>query len=149
MYGVSVVAIQFERCCRNSCCSTSDRNDSSGFCNGNNLRCIDNCKIDIGAACRQACTSDNAGLTNSPTALTSAGKRASSSAAATPLRAAPTTTTCRPSTEKCCVPTPSPQLQRRQAEERKDDRNDEKTGDDLRLAPADQLEVVKIGRAHV
>ena len=46
----------------------------------------------------------------------------SSSAAAMPLRAAPTTTTRRPRTENPVRSTPSPQLQRRQAEQRKDDR---------------------------
>src|SRR6185503_5924810 len=71
-----------------------------------------------------------------------------SSAAAIPLRAAPTTTTWRPTTENASSPMPSPQLQRRQTEQRKDDRRDQKTGDDLRLAPSDQLEVV-MERRHL
>src|SRR5687767_4755198 len=78
--------------------------------------------------------------------VTTAPRFASSSAAATPLRAAPTTTTRRFRTEKSLSPTPSPQLQRRQAEQREDHRHDEKAGDDLRLAPSNQLEVVVDGR---
>ena len=39
--------------------------------------------------------------------------------------------------ERRRVPTPSPQLQRRQAEQREDDRDDQEARDDLRLAPAD------------
>src|SRR5687767_6603853 len=78
--------------------------------------------------------------------ITRAPLLASSFAAAMPLRAAPTTTTRRPSTVKSS--TPSPPLQRRQTEQRKDDRQDEKTRDDLRLAPANQLEVM-VDRRHL
>src|SRR4051812_42078628 len=62
----------------------------------------------------------------------------SNCAAAMPLLAPPTTVTCIPAT----LNTRSPQLQRRQAEQRKNDPDDHEPGDDLRLAPADQLEVV-------
>ena len=51
-----------------------------------------------------------------------------------------------PATENC-APGTSSQLQRRQAEEREDDREDHEARDDLRLAPADQLEVV-VDRRH-
>src|ERR1051325_1339656 len=77
---------------------------------------------------------------------TCAPRRAASSAAAMPLRAAPTTTTRRPRTENSS--TPSPQLQRCQAEQRKEDGHDHESGDHLRLAPADQLEVV-VNRRHL
>src|SRR6266550_6814343 len=71
---------------------------------------------------------------------------AASSAAAMPLRAAPTTTTRRPCTEKPVAATPSPQFQRRQAEQRKDDGQDHEPRNHLRLAPSDQLEMVMDGR---
>src|SRR6185436_12574791 len=74
--------------------------------------------------------------------VTRAPRLRSSSAAASPLRAAPTTTTLRPSTEKACSAMRSPQLQRGEAEQGEDHRDDQKAGDDLRLAPADQLEMV-------
>src|SRR5256885_16700143 len=45
------------------------------------------------------------------------------------------------------VPAPSSQLQRREAEQREDDREDHEARDHLRLAPADQLEVV-VERRH-
>src|SRR5688572_6550655 len=80
--------------------------------------------------------------------VTAAPRARSSSAAATPLRAAPTTTTRRPRTEKSLSPTPSPQLQRRQAEEREDHRHDQKSGDHLRLAPPHQFEVM-VERRHL
>src|SRR5262245_49561141 len=79
---------------------------------------------------------------------TCAPRRASSSAAAIPLRAAPTTTTRRPTTENASSATPSPQLQRCQTEQRKDDRRDQKACDDLGLAPSDQFEVV-MQRRHL
>src|SRR5688500_4566647 len=80
--------------------------------------------------------------------VTTAPRLASSLAAATPLRAAPTTTTRRFRTEKSLSPTPSPQFQRRQAEERENHRQDQKSGDHFRLAPSDQLEVV-VDRRHL
>ena len=42
----------------------------------------------------------------------------------------------------------SSQFQRRQAEQREDDRDDQEAGDHLRLAPANQLEVV-VERRHL
>src|ERR1044071_9254399 len=80
--------------------------------------------------------------------ITRAPRRSASSAAAMPLRAAPTTTTRRPRTENPVASTPSPQLQRRQAEQRKDDSHDQKARDHLRLAPSDQLEVM-VDRGHL
>src|SRR5678815_4135408 len=79
---------------------------------------------------------------------TRAPRRTSSSAAAMPLRAAPTTTARRPTTENASPPTSSPQLQRCQTEQRKNDRRDQKSRDDLRLAPSEQLEVV-VQRCHL
>src|SRR5262245_8011637 len=78
--------------------------------------------------------------------VTRAPRRTSSSAAAIPLRAAPTTTTRRPSTLNAPDPTSSPQLQRRQTEQRENHRDDQKPRDHLGLAPADELEVVMNGR---
>src|SRR5688572_30573985 len=80
--------------------------------------------------------------------ITRAPRRTRSSAAAIPLRAAPTTTTRLPLTEKSPFATPSPQFQRRQAEQRADDRDDHKAGDDLWLAPSTELEVV-MHRRHL
>src|SRR5262245_3494966 len=80
--------------------------------------------------------------------VTSAPRLAASSAAAMPLRAAPTTTTRRPRTENTFASTPSPQLQRRQTEQRKDDRHDHKARDHLRLTPSDQFEVM-VNRRHL
>ena len=77
-----------------------------------------------------------------------APRRTSSSAAATPLRAAPTTITRCPCDARTAACRRSPQLQRRQAEEREDDRDDQEARDDLRLAPADQLEVM-VQRRHL
>src|SRR5207244_2915663 len=51
-------------------------------------------------------------------------------------------------TENAVASTPSPQLQRRQAEQRKDDGHDQEAGDDLWLAPPDQLEVM-VNRRHL
>src|SRR5215510_1287704 len=79
---------------------------------------------------------------------TRAPLRASNSAAATPLLAAPTTTTRRPSTVNDSLRTPSPQLQRRETEQRKDDGDDEKARDHLGLAPSNELEVV-MQRRHL
>src|SRR5215216_5828086 len=88
--------------------------------------------------------SSNEGRTS--VSSTRAPLRASSSAAAMPLRAAPTTTTRRPATVN--PSTPSPQLERCQAEQRKDDGQDQEARDDLRLAPTDQLEVM-VDRRHL
>src|SRR5688500_12930508 len=63
-----------------------------------------------------------------------------------PLRAAPTTTTRRPRTEKSVSPTPSPQLQCRQAEPRQDDGQNAKSGEHLWRAPPNELEVMMDGR---
>src|SRR5258706_4316416 len=65
-----------------------------------------------------------------------------------PLRAAPTTTTRRPRTENPVASTPSPELQRCQAEQRKDDRDNQEARDHLRLAPPNELEVV-MDRRHL
>src|SRR5687768_13570862 len=78
--------------------------------------------------------------------VTRAPRRTSSSAAATPLRAAPTTTTRLPATEKGDATT-SPQLQRGQAEQREQNRDDDEARDHLGLAPPDQLAVV-VERSH-
>src|ERR1051326_378573 len=80
--------------------------------------------------------------------VTRAPRRCSSSAAATPLRAAPTTTTRRPATENVLFAMSSPQLQRGETEQGKDHRHDQEPGDDLGLAPPDQLEVV-VERRHL
>src|SRR5262245_38929225 len=79
--------------------------------------------------------------------VTRAPRSTSSSAAAIPLRAAPTTTTFCPATEKF-TNRQSPQLQRRQAEQRAENRENHKARDHFRLAPPDQLEVV-VERSHL
>src|SRR5580765_3382468 len=71
--------------------------------------------------------------------VTLAPRARSNSAAAIPLRPPPATTTCLPLTLK--LMSRSPQLQRRQAEEREDDRENQEPRDDLRLRPSDELEV--------
>ena len=69
--------------------------------------------------------------------VTVAPRRTSSSAAATPLRAAPDDHHPRPATLNDSPIVLSPQLQRRQAEQREDDRDDHEPRDDLRFFPAD------------
>src|SRR5215467_6120842 len=86
------------------------------------------------------CTSDN---------VTRAPRRASSSDAATPLRAAPATVTRLPRTSN--PPSTvhrSPQLQRRQAEQREDDADNHETRNHLRFAPANLFEMV-VERRHL
>src|SRR5688572_5310810 len=75
---------------------------------------------------------------------TTAPRAARNLAAATPLRPAPMTRIFLPSTSK------SPQLQRGQAQQREQDRDDEEAEDDLRLLPAAlaDLEVV-VERGHL
>src|SRR5690349_3350469 len=80
--------------------------------------------------------------------VTRAPRRTSSSAAAMPLRAAPSTTTFRPRTLKPSSPMPSPQLQRGETEKREQDADDHEPRDHLRLAPANQLEVM-MQRRHL
>src|SRR4051812_37969749 len=73
--------------------------------------------------------------------VTWAPRRTRSVAAAIPLRAAPTTTTRRPATEKSPA-TPSPQLERRHAEQRETNSEDDQPSDHLRFLPPNLLEVV-------
>src|SRR5882672_3026043 len=111
-------------------------------------------------ASRRRCSSSvRSSLGRRSVSVTRAPRSASSSAAATPLRAPPTTVTFWPSTENgraaplCAfcsllLSMSLTQLQRRQAEQREDDSQNQKPGDHFRFAPADQLEVM-MERRHL
>src|SRR5579862_491668 len=73
---------------------------------------------------------------------TRAPRCASAAATASPVRRKPTTRTCRPGSIAA-----SAELQRREREQRTDDRDDPEADDDLRLGPAEELEVV-VDRRH-
>src|SRR5262249_32945474 len=77
-------------------------------------------------------------------AVTVAPRAAQKSAVATPVLASPTTKTRLPVSS---IETALPQFQRRQREQRKHQRDDPKSHDHLRLAPACQLKVV-MDRRH-